>query len=157
MQSPIPAVRLVSTSLVVFGLLLTACGSSDEHRLTWDGESCTYEGPTELNAGSVTLDFINESEQFFNVNLVILDEGMTVQDVIDDVGRNLRWDNHPSWSHEMGTWDPAVWPGETVRWEGDLGAGIYAMVCAARLPSTDPEVLLGPKGTWFGTGLTVEG
>lgn len=163
MQTTRPSVRLILVLLVVPGLFLTACSGGGEGedegplRLTFDGESCTYEGPKEVSAGSVTLDFVNESEEHFNVNLVILDEGKTVQDVIDDLGPEPSTRHHPSWTHEMGTWDPAVMPGETVSWEGDLEAGIYAMVCAAALPSTDPKVFRGPLGVWFGTGLTVEG
>ena len=38
--------------------------------LSFDGESCTYEGPTALKAGPVTLIFINESEDGAGVDLV---------------------------------------------------------------------------------------
>ena len=40
-------------------LLLTGCSSGDTLNLTFDGERCTYEGPTELAAGSVDLVFVN--------------------------------------------------------------------------------------------------
>lgn len=155
MQTTTPSACPRLTLLVVLGLFLTACGSSDELRLTWDGDSCTYQGPTQVNAGPVTLDFVNESEEEFRVYLMILDEGKTVQDVIDGIGPEPATGSPPDWTHSMGTWDSAVLPGETVSWEEDLEAGIYAMVCDARLPS-DLDVFR-PWGSWFGTGLTVEG
>ena len=145
------SVRKALALLVVLALLLTACGGSDEGaedgplRLTFNGESCTYEGPTELTAGPAALIYLNESEAAAAVNLVILDEGKTVQDIIDNLGPEPATGHHPSWSHELGTWR-RVAAGESQHWEGDLEPGIHAMVCAS----------LSPYGVWFGTGLTVE-
>ncbi len=146
------SVRKALALLVVLALLLTACGGSDEVgedgplRLTFNGESCTYEGPTELTAGPVELIYLNESEATAAVNLVILDEGYTIQDAIDDLGPEPSTGYAPPWTHELGTWKSTA-PGESHHWEGDLEAGLYAMVCAR----------LSPLGVWFGTGLTVEG
>ena len=53
-------------------------------RLTFDGESCIYEGMTELTPGPVERVFLNESEEPAAVNMVSIDEGYTLQDVIDD-------------------------------------------------------------------------
>jgi hypothetical protein len=115
-------------------------------RLTFDGESCTYEGMTELTPGPVELVFLNESEGFAAVNMVSIDEGYTIQDNIDHIGPEPSTGHHPYWTHELGTWQSTA-SGESHHWEGDLEAGLYAMVCA----------LLEPFGVWYGTGLTVEG
>ncbi len=115
-------------------------------QLTFDGVSCTYEGPTELTPGPVELLFYNESEGSAATNMVSIDEGYTIQDVIDDLGPEPSTGHHPSWTRELGTWRSIV-PGESHHWEGDLEMGLYAMVCAR----------LSPLGVWFGTGLTVEG
>jgi hypothetical protein len=116
-------------------------------QLTFDGERCTYEGPTELIPGSVELFFHNESDGPAATNMVSIDEGYTIQDVIDDLGPEPSTGHHPSWTREIaGTWRTTA-PGESHRWEGDLEMGLYAMVCAR----------LSPLGVWFGTGLTIDG
>lgn len=115
-------------------------------QLSFDGESCTYEGPTGLSPGPVELVFYNESEGFAATNMVSIDEGYTIQDVIDDLGTEPSTGHHPYWTHELGTWRSTV-PGEQHRWEGDLETGLYAAVCAQT----------SPLGVWFGFGLTVEG
>lgn len=176
MPSSRPAMARILAVPIVLILLSTACGGGDEVdtlettsassepptteatatttdavdpvalRLTFNGESCTYDGTTELGPGPVELVFLNESEESAAVNLVSIDEGYSIQDVIDDLGPEPSTGHHPSWTRELGTWSSTA-PGETHRWEGDLEAGLYAMVCAR----------LSPLGVWFGTGLTVEG
>lgn len=142
MKSKVPRMSQVLTLLVVLGLFMTACGGSDTLNLTFDGESCTYEGPTELKAGPVELVFLNESEVTAAANLVIHDEGYTVQDGIDEIGAEPSTGHHPSWTTEIsGVWR-STGAGESHHWEGDLEPGIHIMVCAR----------LSPLGVWFGTG-----
>ncbi len=137
--------------LVVPALLMTACVSVDEGieirvlRLTFDGESSSYEGPTVLKAGPVTLLFFNESKGMAAVNLVMHTGDETIQDAIDYIGEEPTTKHAPSWTRDLGTWK-TVLPGESFTWEGNLEPGIYHMVCAS----------LMPFGVWFGTGLTVE-
>lgn len=114
-------------------------------RLTFDGESCSYEGPTVLKAGPITLIFFNESKGTAAVNLVVHTGDETIQDAIDYIGEEPTTKHHPYWTRELGTWK-GVLPGERLTWEGDLEPGIYHMVCAR----------FTPFGVWFGTGLTVE-
>ena len=114
-------------------------------RLTFNGDSCTYEGLTELTPGPVELVFLNQSEEAAAVNFVSIAGGHTIQDVIDGFDPEPATGHHPSWTKELGTWQSTA-PGESHRWEGYLRAGLYAMVCARLLP----------LGVWFGTGLTVE-
>ncbi|MGB9374250.1 MAG: hypothetical protein WCA82_08840 [Jiangellales bacterium] len=141
--------RLLMVFLSV--LILTACGNSDEAaddgvlELTFDGAACTYDGPTQVAAGPVELHFVNDSDGPAAVNLLILDEGMTVQDVIDYIGPEPTTRHHPSWTHELGTWRQVA-SGDTQEWEGELEVGTHVMVCAR----------LQPLGVWFGTGLTVD-
>jgi len=51
--------------------------------LSFDGEGCIYDGPTEIKRGAVTLIYFNNSERLTGTNLVRLHEGKTVQDIID--------------------------------------------------------------------------
>ena len=113
--------------------------------LTFDGESCTYEGPTEFAPGPVTLFFNNKSEGNAAVNMIELLDGKTFEDVIEHGGEEPSTKHHPSWSRELGTWQSIV-PGESQQWEGDLEPGRYFMVCAR----------IYPLGVWYGIGLTVQ-
>ena len=136
--------------LLIVALLMTACGSGDkavsdgELLLTFDGDSCTYEGPKFLKAGPVTLNFFNESEGGAAVNLVRHTGDETIQDMIDTFVEEPSTGHAPSWTSEVGTWHP-IRAGESYTWEGALEPGIHSMVCAR----------IGPLGVWFGTGLTV--
>ena len=149
---PSLAVRKALAFLVVPALLLTACGGGDEGvedgvlRLTFDGESCTYEGPTALTAGPVALVFLNESEERAGVNLMRHRGNETIQDMIDYIGEEPSLVTQPPWVHDdYGVWR-SIHAGESYRWEGDVEPGVHSMVC----------IRAQPKFVWFGTGLTVE-
>lgn len=137
---------------LVAALLMAACGVSEEAvsegelHLTFDGESCTYQGPTLFKAGPVTLRFFNESEGLAAVNLVRHNRDETIQDSINYIGEEPSTAHHPAWTTEIkGVWK-VIAAGESHTWEGALEPGIHTMVCAR----------LMPLGVWFGTGLTVE-
>ena len=117
-------------------------------RLTFDGESCTYEGATELTPGPIELTFLNESEISAAVNVTSIEEGHTIQDVIDDIGPEPGTEEAPSWLRYLGTWRPVA-PGEIYLWNEDLNVGLYSMVCGH-------YSVTWPYAVWFGTGLTVE-
>ncbi len=148
-----PQLLLIIT--VVVGLvLITACAAGaagdeavrdGELILTFDGESCTWQYPTVLKAGPVTLLFFNESEGSAAVNLVRHTGDETIQDMIDYIGEEPSTKHYPSWTQELGTWK-SVPPGESLTWEGVLEPGIYTMGCAR----------LEPLGGWYGGGFTVE-
>ena len=145
-------------SLLIVALLMAACGTGDipvsdgELLLTFNGDSCTYEGPTRLKAGPVTLVFFNESEGAAGVYLVRHTGEETIQDAIDYIGEEPSSQSYHLFHVDAPTWVSAIqnlWrpvsSGESNTWEGDLEQGIYHMVCEGS----------GPSATWFGTGLTV--
>ncbi len=147
--------RPMSSISVALALVLVSCGGSDEAtlRIAFDGSNCTYEGPTELTAGPVSVDFVNESDSVFRVNLMRHTGDETVQEMVDYLGPEPSEKHQPSWVRDLGTWEFPVWTedwpafaGRTVRWEGDLEPSIYTMICASVHPT---------YGVWFGTGLTV--
>jgi hypothetical protein len=113
--------------------------------VTFDGDSCIYEGPSRLHAGPVTLFFHNESGSSAAVNLVRHIGDETIQDVIDYIGEEPSTKHHPSWTEELGT-ASITDRSETHTWEGVLEAGIHHMVCYT----------VRPFGGWFGAGFTVE-
>jgi hypothetical protein len=114
--------------------------------LSFDGESCTYEGPTALKAGPVTLIFINESEDGAGVDLVRHTGDETIQDMIDYIGEEPSTRPRAYWTRELRTY-MKVYSGESLTWEGVLEPGIHTMICAK---------FENDFGAWFGTGLTVE-
>jgi hypothetical protein len=136
--------------LLIVPLLMMGCGSSEtpvsggEMHLTFDGESCTFEGPTYLKAGPATLHFHNNSEIMAAVNLVRHTGDETIQDAIEQFGEEPSTGHAPPWVEDLGTWK-AILAGESLTWEGELEAGIHHMVCAG----------IQPYGVWFGTGLEV--
>jgi len=112
--------------------------------LTFDGEGCIYEGPTEVASGPVSLLFHNMSDEFAAVNLLMLLDGKTIEDVIEYSGEEPTTKHHPPWSRELGTYK-ATAAGRNRHWKGELEPGEYFMVCAGF-----------SSGVWLGTGLTVK-
>jgi hypothetical protein len=138
-------------------LLLGACSESDDTsssdtaastvsdipQLTFDGSTCVYEGPVEVTAGAVVVEFVNDSDGTANVFVGLLDEGTTVQDVIDEAGPGSFTVSDMSVGvSDMGGQNPAG-AGETMRWESGLAAGEYFVTCTQR------------SNNWFGSGFTV--
>jgi hypothetical protein len=115
--------------------------------LTFEGESerCIYEGPLELDAGSVELFFNNNSEGYAAINFSVLLDNKKIEDLIEWNGEEPTTKSAPVWSRDLGTWKP-IPAGESEHWELELEPGDYFMVCAR----------LNPLGVWLGTGLTVE-
>jgi hypothetical protein len=162
-----PPLRQALAFLVVLGLLVAACSGSDEGtdegagegplRFTYDGESCTYEGPTEASAGPVTIEIVNETEgvpadktyTIVRVNLMRHTGNQTAQDMIEYLGPEPSLKHQPLWvsNPQPVPWESPAFPGKTVIWEGDLEPGTYSLICATTQPAF---------GVWFGTGLIVE-
>jgi hypothetical protein len=141
-------------------LALAACGDSDSDsddtsssdtaastatdipQLTFDGSTCVYEGPQEVTAGAVVVELVNDSDGTANVFVGLLDEGTTVQDVVDALGPEPSTGSGVSGVSDMGGQNPAG-AGETMRWEAGLAAGEYLVTCNRR------------GNVWHGGGFTV--
>jgi hypothetical protein len=146
------SVHLSPLFITFLSLAMTSCTSRDdagkdrELSLNIDGKSCTYEGPTLLKPGPITLRFYNESEGWAATNLLKHSGDETIQDAIDYIGEEPTTKYRPAWAQDLGTWEEIA-AGKSYRWKGDLELGIYHMVCASTSPG---------YGAWFGAGLTVE-
>jgi hypothetical protein len=133
-------------------LFLVGCGASQTDevvedgilQLTFDGESCTYEGPTTLKAGPVTLLFLNESEEVAQVSLMRHTGDETIQDMIDYFGEEPL--SPPPWVVHIRDAEKVVNAAESHTWEGVLEPGIHTMLCFGGTP----------YGEWIGGGFTVE-
>jgi hypothetical protein len=118
--------------------------------LSFDGESCTYEGPTDLKPGPVTLIFHNVSDNWASTNMIRLLGDKTLEDLVRYNGEEPSQQHQPSWSVSIpGTWRE-IPAGERHFWEGALEPGIHALVCVRTLPW--PE----PIGVWLGTAWSIE-
>jgi len=117
--------------------------------LSFNGEKCSFEGPSSLKSGNVTLLFLNESEEIASVGLTRLTGDKTIQDVIDYIGEEPSTGISPSWVKLIPTWSP-VHPSERYTWEGILEPGIHTMVCGISGPGYVQHTV------WFGGGFKVE-
>jgi hypothetical protein len=72
---------------ILAALLLVGCGASgnDQPVVTFDGSSCTYEGPSELTAGEHQFAVKNLSDGNLSLIIFLIEEGYTYQDVVNKV------------------------------------------------------------------------
>ena len=144
----------VPFQLVLIGCLFlisaSSCTTADRGprvlELTFLGDECVYNGPTQFTSDSVRITFINKSEGQAAANLVRHDEGHSIQEMMDLFKDEPITGHHPDWTTEIiGVWK-VIEAGETHTWEGTLESGIYTLAC----------VRMTPFGVWFGAGLTVK-
>jgi hypothetical protein len=141
---PETVTTVATTTTTTEATTTVAPPEATELRLTFDGETCTYEGPTEPQPGPVELIYVNDSEGEAWVALNRHNGDETIQDAIDHFGPSPSPTPCPYWKTDVARSSAA--PGDTYRWEGDLQAATHHLVCY-RNP---------PLEVWFGTGLTVE-
>ncbi|MGA7688447.1 MAG: hypothetical protein WCA29_04365 [Jiangellales bacterium] len=128
-------------------LVLAGCSSGDDDAsdnaeattseasltVTWDGDACAYDGPTEFAPGAVTVEFVNNSDVEADMSMVLLDEDATFADFVE---------YHQPEPHLSGLPDfvtPDILTGfaeaggvDTI--STDLGEGAYALLCLQQLP-----------------------
>ena len=61
----------------------TVGGESRVLQMTFDGQQCTYEGPSVLSAGEVEITYQNQTTERVWADFSRLDEGRTIQDLLD--------------------------------------------------------------------------
>ena len=96
-----------------------------------------------MTAGVVAVELVNDSDGLVNVFVGRLDEGKTVQDLMDVFGPEPRTGALEPFVSDTGGQSPAK-AGETIRWESSLDAGVYVTSCVR-----------SNTGAWFGGGFTV--
>ncbi|HSG18955.1 MAG TPA: hypothetical protein VLE70_21865 [Anaerolineae bacterium] len=117
--------------------------------LSIDGESCTYEGPTDLKPGPVALIFHNDGDGWAAANLIRLLEDKTLEDLIHWIGEEPSQQHQPPWSESIpGSWKEIL-ADESRFWEGDVEPGIHALFCV-KTPAW-PESI----SVWFGKTWTI--
>ena len=112
--------------------------------LSYDGESCIYDGPTDFPTGPITLLFINESDGAAGAGLLRLVGNKTLQDMREYNGEDPTTKHAPDWSRIVFE-SKFVVSGQNLTLEGVLVEGVHGMIC------------INPKrGVWFGGGFTVK-
>ena len=93
--------KILFICLSLFSLVITACGSADKWpvKVVFDGNGCTVTGPIELPTGEHTTVFIDQTELNAELWLINLDEGKTLQDLLDGQSEPGEWYPKPSWAH----------------------------------------------------------
>ena len=132
--------------LVVMVLSLGACKSGEidqDIMITFDGEECKYEGPSEATSGDRVMTLKNTTEHDSYLQVVKLDEGTTWQDMLDFIGEP---GSAPGWlpgvSSVMTT---AVRDNPEAR-EYSLQDGLYGIFCVDFEDRIWPAAPLEVKG-----------
>jgi hypothetical protein len=131
-------------------ILIAGCTSSTKSQeivLTFDGETCKYDGPSVVTEGEVTIILNNETEYELDLWAARLDEGRTWQEMLDYIGPPGSSVELPSWSD--GTMIAADVPGNPNATVYQLREGLYGISCC-----TCGEIK-GPRGVWPGASLEV--
>ena len=132
--------KLLLVLLVAAALVLVACALGDSESLCdaeegpciglrFDGDNCTFEGPTDTRTGEFTIILVNEGEGLANFELVSVDEGMTLEDLEEEVATNPRSPRPPAWISPVGIWGETVPVGETVSVKRIVLPGDYGVLC----------------------------
>jgi hypothetical protein len=115
--------------------------------LTFDGETCHYEGPAVITEGDVTITLNNKSVYKASLWIRRLDDGKTWQDMLEYIGLPGSNVHPPSWS--SGSFFIAPMPDNPDAWVYTFKEGLYALCCCTCF---EPS---GPRGVWPGTSLEV--
>ena len=128
--------RLMIKSLCIIiltMLILVGCtpGEADKDIvITFDGEGCTYDGPSVASEGNRIITLKNNSEREVLLDMTRIDEGKTWQDVLDHFGEVESW---PPWlSYGIVT---GYSPDNPEVWEYTLTEGMYSIICWSSSPS----------------------
>ncbi len=111
-------------------------------QLTFDGEQCTYEGPSELSAGEIEIVYHNESSEVIWFTFERLNEGRTTQDMIDYIVDGA---NQPSWTVSIWFQGRISADASSIPTPRTLQPGLHTLVCGTWTPNQG----------YFGGGLTV--
>lgn len=135
--------------VAVIGLLvlaLTGCASADEGAageqdqqvlgVTFDGTSCSYDGPSDVGAGVVSIEAANDSDVYTEVGIARIDESSTFEDFVAFYQPEPEVVDSPDFATPIGS-VPAE-PGQTGSDTFALEAGQYALVCLILISEEPP-------------------
>jgi hypothetical protein len=116
--------------------------------VTFDGESCSYDGPEVIHEGVVTIAINNSTENPAHLEINTLDEGKTWQDVLDYYGEPGSTEGRAPW---MGDVDSSPIISEPEAREYTFEPGLHSVLSlvifetgAAIYPCTPLDVRAAP-------------
>ncbi len=104
--------------------------------VTFDGTSCSYDGPNEVRAGVVAIEAVNDSAVYTEVGIALVDESSTFEDVVAFYQPEPEVVDSPDFATPIGA-VPAE-PGQTGSDSFSLGIGQYALVCLILVADEPP-------------------
>ena len=114
-------------------------GTGSEQALltvTFDGTSCSYDGPSEIGAGVATIEAVNDSEVYTEVGIARLDEGSAFDDFVAFYQPEPEIVDSPDFATPIAA-VPAE-PGQTGSDDVTLEAGQHALVCLILISDEPP-------------------
>ena len=103
--------------------------------LTFDGGSCMYQGPENMQGDRITVIYFNRSDVTNVSNFVRLQEDKTKADLDEYYGaEETTSEHHPTWTAEVAGYYARIEPGETYVWEGEIEPGVHFLVCGEAMP-----------------------
>jgi hypothetical protein len=99
-----------------------------------------YEAPDTLEAGMTNIRLINDGPMFHHVWLVRLEDGHTVNELLEHVKDGSP---PPSWAVDVGGPNTPGMPGGETAATIDLEPGTYALLCVIDLPDGVPHMMQG--------------
>src|SRR5690606_20994680 len=98
-----------------------------------------FRAPSTTPAGLTTIRLVNQGPDLHHVQLIRLDEGHTMRELLDAVSAGGQV---PEWAREVGGPNTPA-PGEQTETTLDLRPGDYAMVCVIPAPDGVPHFMKG--------------
>jgi hypothetical protein len=119
----------------------TACMGDDARLVTLTGDGCVYEGPGSVDAGTISLDIENESDEVGVFELVRIDPGSTpekLESFIAEEQQRIDGGQRRRTPEFVSVVVPplAVDPGEASVVNAGLTAGDHAVICSTGTPAT---------------------
>jgi hypothetical protein len=119
--------RAASLCLILIVFLVACAGEPETPTVTFDGDGCSYEGPTELQTGVHSIAFKDLRDQnqepyldlWFVVGLP--HDGHTYQDVLDLQSEPGEYFAPPDWLK------PPLFPSQPWVWAESAGARVYTL------------------------------
>lgn len=133
--------KIVTICFLVIPTFLLGCSTGngsedpvqvDELTITYEPESCVYDGPKVIQSGEIKVVFNNLSENTVIYGIFLLTEGKSWQDIVDNFREKNRNVGMPDWailqSGKLNIKDTRVKV-------YNLEPGSYALACSEILPT----------------------
>lgn len=135
-----PSIMIILLTLAL-ALLLSACQGAQaaQNEVVFTARDNSFSGPGSIPAGWTQLRLVNEGPDFYHIQLVKLDEGKTVDDLVRALEENPV---RPDWAKLYGGPNPAV-PGQSSEAFVKLEPGNYALIDTVPDKTGTPHVHYG--------------